>query len=43
MTTVDLYHVQREMVLAHKRGAWDTVVWLAGKARPLRLRESQRA
>jgi site-specific DNA-methyltransferase (adenine-specific) len=28
---------QREMVLAHKRGAWDLVVWLAEKARTLRL------
>ena len=28
--------IQREMVMAHKRGAWDTVRWLAEKSMKLR-------
>ena len=31
-----LTFIQREMVLAHKRNAWDTVLWLAVIARKLR-------
>ena len=33
---ISLFDIQREMVLAHKRGAWDTVLWLAPIARELR-------
>ena len=36
----DLDLIQREMYLAHKRGAWDLVVWLAEKALPLRRKEA---
>jgi len=33
--------IQREMVLSRQRGSWDLVRWLAGKAKPLRLRNDQ--
>ena len=34
---INLSVVQQELYLAHKRGAWDTVVWLAPVARKLRV------